>query len=215
MINMVDEVTQYRQLASVRRIHRAPHGAPCSRYSSAPSPFPVHAFDADSASAYVNHEFADLLNRPPGHWPLPLAHGRTRRRPTWDRIVVVRKSGSGGTGPGAQAPAHRFRHECAWAAVKAGSERPGRPPEGTRETWPPKESPVGIAGIGRVCRIHDRTIYRAFGMRDSAAAIPHCAAFLGRGGHGVRVLDEYGRLATRHQKRVSRPRASPRSIGRR
>ncbi len=62
VINMVDEVTQYQQLASVRRITEQ-FMVPVLEVLVGAFPFRVLAFHSDNGSEYINHRVAEMLNK--------------------------------------------------------------------------------------------------------------------------------------------------------
>ncbi len=62
VINMVDEVTQYQQLASVRRITEQ-FMVPVLGALVGALPFRVLAFHSDNGSEFINHRVADMLNK--------------------------------------------------------------------------------------------------------------------------------------------------------
>ena len=62
IINMVDEVTQYQQLAAVPRITER-YMVPVLEALLGAFPFRVLAFHADNGSEYINHRVADMLNK--------------------------------------------------------------------------------------------------------------------------------------------------------
>ena len=62
VINMVDEVTQYQQLASVPRITDY-YMVPVLEALVSAFPFRVLAFHADNGSEYINHRVAAMLNK--------------------------------------------------------------------------------------------------------------------------------------------------------
>ena len=62
IINMVDEVTQYQQLAAVRRITEQ-FMVPVLEALLGAFPFRVLAFHADNGSEYINHRVAEMLNK--------------------------------------------------------------------------------------------------------------------------------------------------------
>ena len=62
IINMVDEVTQYQQLASVRRITEQ-YMVPVLEALVCAFPFRVLGFHSDNGSEFINHRVADMLNK--------------------------------------------------------------------------------------------------------------------------------------------------------
>ena len=62
VINMVDEVTQYQQLASVRRITEQ-FMVPVLEALVGAFPFGVLGFHSDNGSEYINHRVAEMLNK--------------------------------------------------------------------------------------------------------------------------------------------------------
>ncbi len=62
VINMVDEVTQYQQLASVRRITEQ-FMVPVLEALIGAFPFRVLAFHCDNGSEFINHRVAEMLNK--------------------------------------------------------------------------------------------------------------------------------------------------------
>ena len=62
IINMVDEVTQFQQLAAVRRITEQ-FMVPVLEALLGAFPFRVLAFHADNGSEYINHRVAAMLNK--------------------------------------------------------------------------------------------------------------------------------------------------------
>ena len=62
MINMVDEVTQFQQLAAVPRITEH-FMVPVLAALAGAFPFRVLGFHADNGSEYINHRVAAMLNK--------------------------------------------------------------------------------------------------------------------------------------------------------
>ena len=62
IINMVDEVTQFQQLAAVRRITEH-FMVPVLEALVAAFPFRVRGFHSDNGSEFINHRVADMLNK--------------------------------------------------------------------------------------------------------------------------------------------------------
>ena len=62
IINMVDEVTQYQQLAAVRRITEQ-YMVPVLGALVGAFPFPVLGFHSDNGSEFINHRVAEMLNK--------------------------------------------------------------------------------------------------------------------------------------------------------
>ena len=62
IINMVDEVTQYQQLASVRRITEQ-YMVPVLEALVGAFPFRVLGFHSDNGSEFINRRVADMLNK--------------------------------------------------------------------------------------------------------------------------------------------------------
>ena len=62
IINMVDEVTQYQQLAAVPRITEH-YMVPVLKALVGAFPFRVLGFHADNGSEYINHRVAEMLNK--------------------------------------------------------------------------------------------------------------------------------------------------------
>ena len=88
VINMVDEVTQYQQLAAVPRITEH-YMVPVLEALVGAFPFRVSAFHADNGSEYINHRVAAMLNK------LHIEEfTKSRPRRSNDNALVESKNGS-------------------------------------------------------------------------------------------------------------------------
>ena len=88
VINMVDEVTQYQQLASVPRITEH-YMVPVLEALVGAFPFRVLAFHADNGSEYINHRVAAMLNK------LHIEEfTKSRPRRSNDNVLVESKNGN-------------------------------------------------------------------------------------------------------------------------
>lgn len=88
VINMVDEVTQYQQLASVRRITEQ-FMVPVLEALVGAFPFRVQAFHSDNGSEFINHRVAEMLTK------LHVgAFTKSRARRSNDNALVESKNGN-------------------------------------------------------------------------------------------------------------------------
>ena len=88
VINMVDEVTQYQQLASVRRITEQ-FMVPVLGGLLDAFPFRVLGFHSDNGSEFINHRVAEMLNKLHVE-----AFTKSRPRRSNDNALVESKNGS-------------------------------------------------------------------------------------------------------------------------
>ena len=88
VINMVDEMTQYQQLAAVPRITEH-YMVPVLEALLGAFPFRVLAFHADNGSEYVNHRVAAMVNKPHVE-----EFTKSRPRRSNDNALVESKNGN-------------------------------------------------------------------------------------------------------------------------